>query len=720
MTEALVAIALGALIAIVLVRPHGWGPPLGAAVAVAIAALAGTIHADDAERAATTLWRPFVTLIAIMTMTAAAERVGLLERLASVIEPRTRGPVKRAFRVTFAISAALAAVLSNDAAILLLTPTVIALIRTVYPRRHPKFEVPFAFAVFTAAGVAPLVISNPMNLVVAEHAGIGFNSYAVTMLPIALAGWVVAYAVLARVFRDALSDEAPALGAWPGPPPPLDARATIVLLVVVGVLLAYPIVSYQGGPLWVVAACAAAICLALESRAIAGVTWGVFPFLAGVFVLALGLERTGVVDRLVQLYEGGAPIGTIGVTSALGSAALNNHPMAILNLLALDRADASTTHVLAALVGGDLGPRLLPMGSLAGLLWIATLRRHDVVVRVSTFAKVGALVTIPSLVVSLGLLWLTGCGGDDGGTGGPFPDSSRCARPETGWSAAPDVGLGEVQETATVAVNGKIYVLGGFDGSLGILDTMQIYDTQTCEWSTGPSLPTPMHHANAVEWAGEIIVLGFATGFDFAAHGEVYIFNGQEWIEGTPMPAGTERSSSSVAVVDDLVYVAGGLRGDPVADFSRYSPGSDEWTVLEDLPAPRDHSCGGAIDGNLYVAGGRLGDPESHQPDTFSYHPGLGWTAEAPMLTGRGGTACGVIDDRLIVVGGEGNTDDPSGVFPQVEAYDPVADEWTALADMPTPRHGMGAAAWDGSLYVPGGANQQLFGATATFDVFTP
>ncbi len=40
-----------------------------------------------------------------MTMTSAAERLGLLTRLAAIIEPRTRGPVKHAFRVTFALSA---------------------------------------------------------------------------------------------------------------------------------------------------------------------------------------------------------------------------------------------------------------------------------------------------------------------------------------------------------------------------------------------------------------------------------------------------------------------------------------------------------------------------------------------------------------------------------------------------------------------------------------
>jgi len=62
--------------------------------------------------------------------------------------------------------------------------------------------------------------------------------------------------------------------------------------------------------------------------------------------------------------------------------------------------------LLAALVGGDIGPRLLPIGSLAGLLWMDLLRRSGVEISIGKFVKLGTLVLLPTLTISLVLLWL--------------------------------------------------------------------------------------------------------------------------------------------------------------------------------------------------------------------------------------------------------------------------------------------------------------------------
>jgi arsenical pump membrane protein len=388
------------------------GPGIAAAVGVAVAIAVGGIHSEDVVEAVETLWRPFVALIGLMLITGAAGRLGLMERLGALVVPRAAGSATRLFGLVFLVSLGTAAVLNNDAAILLLTPVVVLLVRGLFPGR-PDLLLPFAFAVFMAAGVAPFVTSNPMNTVVAGVAGIDFNQYATTMVPVALAGSVVTYAVLRAVF-------ARELASAPEVPPAVPARRwerpqRQALALVLVVLAAYPVFALAGIEVFSVAAAGGAVALALCARHGAGrpvellrtnVAWEILVFLLGMFLLAEALRNAGVVDRLTDLYEGGGQ-AAIGLASAIGSALVNNHAMALTNLLAVEALPVTTdADYFAALIGGDLGPRLLPIGSLAGLLWIAVLRGLDVEVSLRRFVAVGAAVTVPSLAVSLGVLAL--------------------------------------------------------------------------------------------------------------------------------------------------------------------------------------------------------------------------------------------------------------------------------------------------------------------------
>jgi Na+/H+ antiporter NhaD/arsenite permease-like protein len=59
-----------------------------------------------------------------------------------------------------------------------------------------------------------------------------------------------------------------------------------------------------------------------------------------VFVIAIGLRNVGLVGYLSTLYQG-ASLALVGTIAAVGSALLNNHPMAIMNLLALNATPGS-------------------------------------------------------------------------------------------------------------------------------------------------------------------------------------------------------------------------------------------------------------------------------------------------------------------------------------------------------------------------------------------
>jgi arsenical pump membrane protein len=412
------------IVSIVLSLQHiGTGRRLGTASAAALGVVlllaTRVVSPADLASGVEVLWRPFLAITSIMLSTNVAQRLGILDYAARWIEPRPGQPVIRVFRSVFLFSAIIAAVLNNDAAILLLTPLIVGVIRRCYPRQ-PELVVPFAFAVFSAAGVAPLVISNPINLIVSEYAGIGFNEYAARMIPIAVAGSVTSYLILRTVFRRQLhavpgwetrSTSKPSL-------PILSQPGKIYLATMVAALGCYPALSYAGAPVWAVAAGSATfgvwLCrhygIASAGQSAAPVPWEILIFLYCIFIIALGLRNVGLVDRITEFYsvnDSEAQVLVIGIASAVGSALLNNHPMAILNSLAiLNLPHATHEHLMAALIGGDLGPRLLPIGSLAGLLWLNSLKMLGVYIRPSQFVLVGLPVTVPALSVSLIILLL--------------------------------------------------------------------------------------------------------------------------------------------------------------------------------------------------------------------------------------------------------------------------------------------------------------------------
>jgi arsenical pump membrane protein len=403
--------AMAATLVIALAWRNAWAPAAGALIGVAIALAGGAATWADVDGAAHELWRPMLVIVSIMATAMCAAELGVFAHLARWIVPRTRGPVRHAYRIVFTLAAVSAAILSNDAAILMFTPVVIELIRQVYPMRHPQLVVPFAFAVFVAAGVAPLPTGNPMNLVVAHRAGIAFHEYALHMIPVAIAGWIAAYYALTWCFRRVLADEVPAPGVHT-PGRPFDGSARLVLIATALSIAAYPVMAGIGLSLWVVALPTALVCIAVATRggvglfAIGrGISWELIPFVFGVLVLATALSRAGATTVLADLYAATpAPTATVGMVGALGSAVINNHPMALIHSVTL--ATSPDTLIYAALIGGDLGPRLLPIGSLAGLLWLHSLRVRGVFVPLGTFVRVGAIVTVPSLVVSLAVLWL--------------------------------------------------------------------------------------------------------------------------------------------------------------------------------------------------------------------------------------------------------------------------------------------------------------------------
>ncbi len=292
-----------------------------------------------------------------------------------------------------------------------------------------------------------------------------------------------------------------------------------------------------------------------------------------------------------------------------------------------------------------------------------------------------------------------------------------------GWQDRAALGAGPRQETSVLALDGQIYVLGGFDANAAFGDRMEAYSPQADSWQNKAALPARMHHTNAAVAGGKIYLLGYLKG-NFVQDGRSYVYDPQQdsWSPISSLPSDRARGASSVVVSEGLIYIVGGFRqGRAVSLVDVYDPAADSYRPLPPIPRVTDHAVATAYQSKIYLAGGRDTRIGNHTDrlDIYSIANGE-WSLGAPMPTSRGGAMGARLGGRFYVIGGEGNPQAAHGLFAQVEAYDFAEDKWYTLDEMMPARHGTGAAALNGAIHVPGGADVEAFGAVATHQVFVP
>jgi uncharacterized protein (TIGR03437 family) len=285
------------------------------------------------------------------------------------------------------------------------------------------------------------------------------------------------------------------------------------------------------------------------------------------------------------------------------------------------------------------------------------------------------------------------------------------------WEARARYPL-EATEVSGAAIDGRVYVMCGLTAQ-GSTNRLFRYDPRSDSWTELARVPIDggADHCNVAAAAGKLYVLGairIGSGFIDGTTWE-YDPAQDRWQRVGDM--NTPRGASGVAAIGSNIYVAGGLsaRGS-VADFEVFDTVSRRWTRLPDMPTARDHLTAQAIGGRMYAIAGRAAREFTANEE---YDPGTNrWRARAPIPTARGGLGSAVVDNKIVVFGGEGNSGTPEGTFRQNEEYDPVADTWRTLTPMPTARHGLYGIAIGRAIFVPAGGPRAGAFYTSTHEAY--
>ena len=236
-----------------------------------------------------------------------------------------------------------------------------------------------------------------------------------------------------------------------------------------------------------------------------------------------------------------------------------------------------------------------------------------------------------------GLLYCVG--GFDGGNN---TNAGNVYDPETNsWS--PIASMTGIREKPVVAaIDGKLYVTGGWDANGTPDGTLEIYDPSGDSWTTGASIPTAFAASTGVNLDGLFYVIGgcdFECGF---TNVQVYDPSGESWTSVADYPEPT--SWLACGAIDGLIYCAGGVASGESDSTYVYDPGADSWTPLAAMPQTQWAMGYVASDGLLYISGGVTDNFGTVTNEGFVYDPSQDlWTpiANSNNSVYRGGSACG-------------------------------------------------------------------------------
>jgi len=404
----------------VILRPFNWPEAIWAVGGAVLLLLFGLIPGSEALKGIARGTDVYLFLIGMMLLAEIARYEGLFDWLAVEAMRHARGSPIRLFALIYGVGVVVTVFLSNDATAVVMTPAVAASMRAA----KVSWPLPYLLICALVANAASFVlpISNPANLVVQGSAMPPLLEWlAIFTLP-SLAAIVATYAALRLAFGGALKEPVASDIADVALSRGAVTAAFGIIATAIGLMVASALGSDLGLPtataglatLLVVTVIGKASRLALLRDIGVGVSWGVLPLVAGLFVLVQALETTGVLTALVTALHDVAQRSavaaswTIGLVSAFACNVTNNLPAGLVAGSTIKAANLPGNIRAAAVIGIDLGPNLSVTGSLATILWLTALRREGHRIGAWSFLKIGLIAMPPALILALGALTLQG------------------------------------------------------------------------------------------------------------------------------------------------------------------------------------------------------------------------------------------------------------------------------------------------------------------------
>ena len=268
-------------------------------------------------------------------------------------------------------------------------------------------------------------------------------------------------------------------------------------------------------------------------------------------------------------------------------------------------------------------------------------------------------------------------------------------------------------EPGAVALDGKLYVIGGSTKQIDDLATALAYDPASDTWAALAPMPHGINHVSAVTAGGKVYAVGGFSGrvpgsqelrrVHQGAEPFVFAYDPKANSWATIASLSSPRGSVGTAVVDGRIHAIGGRGLDvkTVPTHEVFDPATGKWSEAASLPRKRDHMAVIAARGLIHVIGGRTDDRDDNVGDHDIYDPSSNqWRSAPPLPTPRSGGQSALLGNLIVVYGGENS----KKTFDEVEAFDLDRNVWLSLPRAPTGLHASAGAAMGDRIYFPGGS----------------
>ena len=422
-------------------RPRGLNEAWPAAIGAGIILITGLVSKPDVMDIISKIGGASITILATIVMAVILESFGFFHWSAAKLANLAKGSGRRLYWYIQLLCFLMTLLFNNDGSILITTPILILLLKNLQLKPHQQIPYLLSGALIATASSAPIGVSNIVNLIALNIVNMTLYMHTAMMFVPATLGLLFMSWLMYTVLKKKLPKKLPVSSYdieeifFTKNFHPLKGKNSVdtkqkrtrFMLKVLGFVFLMRcllfVASFLSIPIEIVAVLGSLVLLIwrwyyLRTNPVdilKKTPWHILIFAFSMYVIIYGLHNAGLTTALVNWLEPVVSQHLLYASFAMGglvsllSNIFNNHPALMIGTITLTEMglDPITlkTIYLANIIGSDIGSLLLPIGTLASLIWMYILRQNKIKVKWKDYLSVSLIVIPLTTVVTLFLLF---------------------------------------------------------------------------------------------------------------------------------------------------------------------------------------------------------------------------------------------------------------------------------------------------------------------------